>query len=355
MASGFDAASRLLDTALAARAFPGAAVEVGTSTGVLWTHAAGRLTFDPAAPSVDADTIFDLASLTKVLATTPLLLQQVEQGAVGLDDPVADHVAAWRLPDRRDVTLRDLLSHASGLPAHRPYYLQIQGLDAYVGAIAGEPLEYAPRSASVYSDLGFILLGAIAGGAVGLDVRMTALVSQLGIADPLGFTPHASWLRRIAPTAIDEWRGGRLLVGEVDDQNAAALGGVAGHAGLFGTAAAVGTVARHLLQVLEGRTGVVRRETLLTSITRRLEVPGSSRALGWDTALPTSSCGPLMSPTAFGHTGFTGTSLWIDPVRAVYVVFLTNRVYPDRENVAIRGVRPALHTAVLEAVDALGA
>jgi CubicO group peptidase (beta-lactamase class C family) len=160
------------------------------------------------------------------------------------------------------------------------------------------------------------------------------------------FHPPALWKPRTAPTEVDPWRG-RLLVGEVHDENAAALGGAAGHAGLFGTAAAVGQYARHLLQILEGKVGVVRRATLETFIARRTGIPGSSRALGWDTMLPASSCGSGMSPRAFGHTGFTGTSLWIDPDRAVYTVLLTNRVHPSRGNDAIKQIRPAVHDAVM--------
>jgi CubicO group peptidase (beta-lactamase class C family) len=135
---------------------------------------------------------------------------------------------------------------------------------------------------------------------------------------------------------------------EVDDDNAWALGGIAGHAGLFGTVSAVGEFARHVLQVLDNRTGAFRRDSLLTFIARRTDVPGSSRALGWDTMLPTSSCGTRMSPRAFGHTGFTGTTLWIDPDRQAYVVLLTNRVHPTPDNDAIFRVRPELHDAVIE-------
>jgi CubicO group peptidase (beta-lactamase class C family) len=134
----------------------------------------------------------------------------------------------------------------------------------------------------------------------------------------------------------------------VDDDNAWALGGAAAHAGLFGSAQSVGECARHLLQILEGRRGAFQRESLLTFITRRADIPASSRALGWDTMLPTSSCGTHMSPRAFGHVGFTGTSLWIDPDAAVYVVLLTNRVHPTPDNDAIKQVRPAFHDAVME-------
>jgi len=198
----------------------------------------------------------------------------------------------------------------------------------------------------VYSDLDFMLLGFIVDGRLPLAERFALMLSQMGIVEEIQFAPPALWHARIAPTEYDAWRG-RLLVGEVHDENAAALGGIAGHAGLFGTAAAVGSYARHLLQVLDGRSGAVRRTTLEEFIAKRSDVPGSSRALGWDTMLPTSSCGSKMSPRAFGHTGFTGTSLWIDPEKNVYVVLLTNRVHPTRENDAIRQVRPAVHDAVM--------
>jgi CubicO group peptidase (beta-lactamase class C family) len=172
----------------------------------------------------------------------------------------------------------------------------------------------------------------------------------MAVADPLQFHPPALWRARIAPTALDVWRG-RLLVGEPDDLNAWALGGAGGHAGLFGTAAAVGAVARHLLQVLDGRVGAFQRATIETFITRRVEIHGSTRALGWDTMKDTSSCGTRMSSRAFGHTGYTGTSLWIDPERGAYAVLLTNRVHPDRMNPAITQVRPAFHDAVIDAID----
>ena len=150
-----------------------------------------------------------------------------------------------------------------------------------------------------------------------------------------------------APTRIDPWRQ-RLLVGEVDDDNAWALGGTAGHAGLFGVVGSVGECARHLMQVLEGRTGAFTQATAETFVARRTEIPGSSRALGWDTMLTTSSCGTRMSPRAFGHVGFTGTSLWIDPNRSIYVALLTNRVHPTPDNDAIARVRPALHDAIFD-------
>jgi CubicO group peptidase (beta-lactamase class C family) len=195
-----------------------------------------------------------------------------------------------------------------------------------------------------------MLLGFILGGSSGLPSRLAGLLQQMRVADPLQYNPPARWRTFIAPTAQDPYRG-RLLVGEPDDANAWALDGAAGHAGMFGTAPAVGAFARHLLQVLDGRTGAFQRGTLETFIARRDDVPGSTRARGWDTMKETSSCGSQMSPRAFGHPGYTGTSLWIDPERGVYAVLLTNRVHPARTNFTIREVRRAFHDAVFDALD----
>jgi CubicO group peptidase (beta-lactamase class C family) len=309
MADRFGAPREILRQATRHLAFPCAVVEVGDGTHPLWSESFGHLTFGADAPAATADTIFDLASLTKVLATAPLLMRAVDQGVVGLDDPVGDHIPEWRGADRATVTLRDLLSHASGLPAHRPYYKALATLDqaTFTRAIAAEPLDYEPRSRSIYSDLGFMLLGFILNRDGALVTKFDSLKAQVAPADDLQFHPPGGWLKRTAPTEIDWWRG-RLLRGEVHDENAFALGGAAGHAGLFGTAAAVGSVARHVLQVSSGRSGAFSAVTLSAFTSRRVDVPGS-RALAWDTMLTTSSCGTMMSPRAFGHTGFTGTSL----------------------------------------------
>jgi CubicO group peptidase (beta-lactamase class C family) len=342
----FSPVAQLLEQAVRQQAFPAAVVEVGDAMRPLWSGAFGRLSYDPGAPAAAPDTVFDLASLTKVLATAAFAMQQVERGVLGLDDRVGEHVAAWEGADRAHVTIRDLLSHTGGLTEYVPFYRDYSGRAEFERAICSVPLEYEPRTKSVYSDLGFMLLGFILERDVPLAARFDALRLQMGLSEDLQFHPPAPWMPRTAPTEIDPWRG-RLLVGEVHDENAAALGGAAGHAGLFGTAAATGQYARHLLQILDGKAGVVQRSTLETFIARRTDVPGSSRALGWDTMLPTSSCGSGMSPRAFGHTGFTGTTLWIDPDRRVYTVLLTNRVHPSRTNEAIKLIRPAVHDAVM--------
>jgi len=357
----FAAARAIVRDAIAGGAFPASSIEVGRAAGPLWRDATGRLTYDEDAEPVDEDTVFDLASLTKVMATTTLAMRAVDDRRLSLDDEVSRWIPEWQGDDRASVTIRDLLSHSSGLTAYLPFFRDHTGRREFQHAICGLPLEYAPRTTSIYSDLGFILLGFIledaqpngAGfrGAAGAFDPSRTLATQFHrlasffTAEPLRFKPPRAWRTRTAPTEVDPWRG-RLLAGEVHDENTWALGGVAGHAGLFGTAAAVGAFARAALRTLAGEPVLSAPETMRAFIARQ-PVPGSSRALGWDTMLPTSSCGGSLSPTAIGHTGFTGTSLWIDWERDLYVVFLTNRVHPTRENDRITLVRPRLHDAIL--------
>ena len=346
--SGFRKAAQMLDDAVADGVCPAAVAEAGCASGRLWRHAAGRLAAEPDSPQATAETIFDLASLTKVIATTTLAMRHVDAGLTGLDLPVASALRTWRGTDRETVTVRDLLAHASGLTAHLPFYRDHAGRAEFEPAIARLPLEYPPRTRSVYSDLGFILLGFILAdrhpAGASLAAQFDALAAARGWGD-IRFHPPAEWRARTAPTEQDPWRG-RTLVGEVHDENCWALGGAAGHAGLFGDVGAVGRFARDILAA--GAAALASAATFDTFRTRTA-VPGSSRALGWDTMLPTSSCGTRLSPDAIGHTGFTGTSLWIDPAADRYVVLLTNRVHPSRSNEAILRLRPAFHDAVMAA------
>jgi serine-type D-Ala-D-Ala carboxypeptidase len=354
--SVFERARGVLEAAVGARAFPAAAVDVGTSRRAAWQQAFGRLTFEPDAPAAALDTVFDLASLTKVIATTTLVMDLMQAGRLGLDDRVGRWIPEWVGTDRDMVTVGDLLAHCSGLTSYLPFYRDHDGRAEFERAIAALPLEYRPRTQSIYSDLGFILLGFLCEEAAGrgFEELWSQRARGLGI-ETLAFRPPRPWRARSAPTQVDTWRG-RLLVAEVDDRNAWALGGVAGHAGLFGTARQVGDFARAVLRAARRAHGLEASgegadltvgADLMRAFIERAPVPGSSRALGWDTMLPTSSCGTRMSSSAVGHTGFTGTSLWIDWERDVYIVLLTNRVHPDASNDAILGVRPAFHDAVL--------
>jgi CubicO group peptidase (beta-lactamase class C family) len=339
--------ARIIERAVADRAFPAAVVETGTSERAVWRQAFGALTYEHDSPPTREDTVFDLASLTKVIATTTIAMRAVDEGRMGLDERVADRLSQWRGADREQVTIADLLEHASGLTAYLPFFRDHRGRPEFERAICTMPLEYAPRTQSIYSDLGFILLAFILEDAYAqpfASVFDTILGSLRpgSASDPL-FNPPRELRERCAPTELDLWRG-RLLQGEVHDENCYTLGGSAGHAGLFGTAEGVGSFARVILNQFGSRT--------LERFVRKSTVPGSSRALGWDTMLPTSSCGTSMSQRAIGHTGFTGTSLWIDPERDLYVVMLTNRVHPSRENNQIRAVRRSFHDALAKASTA---
>ena len=345
----FDRARQIIQSALDLRAFPAAVVEVGGHGEPLWREAFGRLRYDAAAPACTVETIFDLASLTKVIATTSLAMRHVTSRRLALDAPVRSVLPKFHGGARDQVTIRQLLDHSSGLPAHVRIWERASGPADYLDAITALALERAPGEAAVYSDPGFMLLGFVVQTAAGatLDEQFAEIADE--IKDPLGYLPPPHLRDRIAPTEHDPWRG-RLLQGEVHDENAAALGGVAAHAGLFGTAAAVGTFARLVLRTFDERT-VLGSPPIMRTFATRSRVPGSSRALGWDTMLPTSSCGTRMSPASIGHTGFTGTSLWIDPTRALYVVFLTNRVHPTRANNQLPALRAPLHDAVMEDLE----
>jgi len=354
-----DLARQVLTDAIASRVFPAATAEVGAGGRVIWREPLGTLTFDEASAPATVNTPFDLASLTKIIATTTVAMQLVAEGRLALDDHVASFFAEWRGADRESVAARDLLEHASGLSA-RLIDAPPQQSREFAHDICTMPLEYAPRTRSVYSDLGFILLGfalADRGGAPlesqfeVVRSRLSAVESALG-SEPLTFRLNVEARRRAAPTvpADDDIRRGRSLAGEVHDNYAAALGGIAGHAGLFGTVAAVGAFARAVLRGARGDSSVPAplSPALVARAVTKSSVPGSSRALGWDTMLPTSSCGGRMSASAFGHVGFTGTSLWIDPARDRYFVLLTNRACGGGTLDQMRAVRRAFHDALGE-------
>lgn len=359
---GLDRARGVLARAIHDRVAPAAVAETGDSNGLIWREAFGHLTFDEGSPPATPETVFDLASLTKPVATTNVILDLDDRDRLDVLEPVATFVRDWRGADRESVTIQDLLEHASGLsarlvdpppPTRREFEHDICAL----------PLEYAPRTRSIYSDLGFILLGFVAEdrGRAPLGRQFEEIVERLQIrskpdlTDPqrtcvLDFDVSALPQTRIAPTQPMEQdqRRGRMLVGEVHDDYAAALGGVAGHAGLFGNAEGVGAFARLVLRAARGdeTTPSPLSPARLARAVARSSVPSSSRALGWDTMLPTSSCGTGLSPAAIGHTGFTGTSLWIDPVRDRYFVLLTNRVCGGGTIEQMLNVRRAFHDAL---------
>jgi CubicO group peptidase (beta-lactamase class C family) len=357
-------------------ATPGAALAVGRHGRLVRLRGYGSLDWRAGfAPATDSS-IYDLASLTKVVGTTTAAMILVEEGKLDLDAPVSRYLPEWPPGgDKRHVTIRHLLTHTSGLPAYAPLWRELRGREAYARRIGGMGLDVPPGTRTVYSDFGFLLLGFVIERQSGqtLDVFLRERVFEpFGMRDT-GFNPR-SWgetpmaatghgdaaperagggdiLARIAPTEEDTFFRHTHVHGIVHDENAYALGGVAGHAGLFSSARDLAVFAQMMLN--GGEYGGVRilDSATIARFTRR-QGDASSRALGWDTPSGGANAGTGFSPHAFGHTGFTGTSIWIDPGRDLFVVLLTNRVNPTRKNNKHIALRKAVHeTAVLAITD----
>lgn len=345
----------VLEQAVADHAFPGGVLAVGYRNELI-VREFGRQTYDTKSPAVNVDTIYDAASLTKPVVTATLIAMQVEAGRMGLDLPVARYLPEWNdgpNPDwRKAVTIRQLLAHSSGLPAHKDYFFTVHSTREMIAAICHEPLEYAPGTKTVYSDLGFILLGEILERATGKTLDQLAreqIFLPLDMSSTMFNPPKALW-SRIAPTENDATFRKRLLQGEVHDENAFALGGVAGHAGMFSTASDLAAFCQMLLNGgIYGHHRLLTRATI-AQFTAPQAVADNTRTLGWMVPTPNSSSGRYFSPRSYGHLGYAGTSIWVDPDRQLFVILLTNRVYPTRENNKIAAVRPAVHDAVIESL-----
>jgi CubicO group peptidase (beta-lactamase class C family) len=338
--SQFAAAYSVLNQAVAEKAFPGAAFGVLAAGKVLALDGIGRFTYDPSATPVTASTVYDLASVTKVIATTSMAMLLYQRGQLSLDQPLPAIFFGT-------VTPRLLLAHASGLPGYARLFAESSDAAELLAACRRLPLANPPGTHAEYSDPGFILLGqaleAIAGETIAsfcerevfLPLKMTST----------RFCPPKDWRPFIPPTEQDLTLRRRVLQGEVQDENCFVLGGVAGHAGLFSNALDPLLYAQALFN---HRPFTAETVQLFTA---RAELPpGSSRALGWDTPSVPSSSGTFFSHHSAGHLGYAGTSLWIDFDREVAVVLLTNRTWPDRQSQAIRTVRPAFHDAVMGAL-----
>ncbi|OFW10678.1 MAG: hypothetical protein A3H27_11285 [Acidobacteria bacterium RIFCSPLOWO2_02_FULL_59_13] len=359
----FREALEILNRAVVQGAFPGAVLAVGQASDVAILPV-GRVSYSPDAAPVTAETIYDLASLTKVVATTTAAMILSERGLLALDGPVAGYLPEFRQPfdtsmdplwqARGEVTVRHLLAHRSGLPAYEPFFLRAREKFHVIEEARALPLEEIPGRKTLYSDVGFILLGQILEGAaqVPLDCFcQQEIFTPLGMTDT-GFNPPRELWDRIAPTEWDETFRKRLIHGEVHDENAWVMGGVAGHAGLFSTAGDLARFCRMMLA--EGRTNgsqLVQAATIGEFTRAWPAAEGAPRGLGWDKPSEPSSCGRYFSPASYGHLGFTGTSVWIDPEKSLYVVLLTNRVHPSRSNESIREVRPAVHDAVVRSLN----
>jgi CubicO group peptidase (beta-lactamase class C family) len=377
----FRTAFAIIERAVAARAFPGCALAVTLRGELVAHHAVGRFTYDPASPAVAIASIFDLASVTKAVATTTMAMILYERGLLDLEAPVAvilpEFVGRNNDPSRREVTLRMLLAHDSGLPAYEKLFLRTTTREELLAAALTTNLTTASGTRAEYSDIGFIILGV---AVQRLADETLDTFCQREIFGPLGmshttFNPPKSWREKIVPTADEtsaekcsagaparepstagatssfgKFRN-RIIQAEVQDENASILGGVAGHAGLFAPAEDLAIFAHAMLT---GGRPILRPETIDLFTRRESQPEGTSRALGWDTPSSPSQSGKYFGSRSYGHLGYTGTSLWIDPDRQLSITLLTNRTWPDCQNQSIKQVRPAFHDAMIEALKSLG-
>ncbi len=350
----FASAYSILEEAIAHHAFPGASVAITQRGDVVALRAFGRFTYDAGSPAVTPATLFDLASVTKVVATTSMAMVLYERGLLDLDAPVDAIVPEFSQGEsdfrRHDVTLRMLLAHSSGLPAYEKLFLKARTRDDLLHAAFTMPLSADPGFRADYSDIGFILLGI---ALERLADESLDRFCQREIFAPVGmvntsFNPPKEIRSQIPPTADDRSFRHRVIQGEVQDENASVLGGVAGHAGLFSTAE---DLAKFADAMLKGVGSILRPETI-DLFTRHESLPScTSRGLGWDTPSAPSQSGKYFGPASFGHLGYTGTSLWIDPERQLSVTLLTNRTWPDCSNHAIKQVRPRFHDDAIGALE----
>jgi serine-type D-Ala-D-Ala carboxypeptidase len=351
----FSDAFAVLERAIVDRAFPGASIAVTHSGRLVALKAFGRFTYEITAPKVTTETIFDLASVTKVVVTTTMAMILYERGLLELEAPMVGILAEFASEDSRrsEVTFRMLLTHSSGLPAYEKLFLGASTREALLDAAFKVPLKNDPGTHTEYSDIGFILLGIALERLAGEPLNtfcQREILGPLGMTHT-GFNPPLVWRQQVPPTADDKTFRKRIIQGDVQDENASVLGGIAPQAGLFSTAADVATFANCMLN---GGHPILRPETVGLFTKRESSPPGTSRALGWDTPSSPSQSGMYFSPSSFGHLGYTGTSLWIDPVRQLSVTLLTNRTWPDCSNQAIKEVRPRFHDAAVEAIEKAG-
>lgn len=340
-------------------AFPGAVIAVGRRDTVLLLTAVGHYGIDDPR-AVTPETVYDLASLTKVIGLTTACMMLVSEGKLDLDAPAQRYVPAFKGAGKERVTIRHLLTHSSGLPAWRPLYTETTTRATAFALADTTALLRQPGDTFVYSDLGAIVLTQAVEAVTSqrIDAYLGARLFQPLRMTSTQYLPPPAWRDRIAPT--ERSQDGTIIRGTVHDENTWRLGGVSGHAGLFGTAGDLAVFAQWLLEQRDARLTPGRRpgdsrpqlpSQLVLEFTRRPGIPaGSSRALGWDTPSENSSAGTKFGTQAFGHTGFTGTSIWIDPARDLFIILLTNRVHPTRENARIARVRPRVADLVVDAL-----
>ncbi len=354
--AGLDSVRLLMQQAVHDSVFPGAVLLIGRNATIAMHEAFGNLGYGEFERAMPLDAIFDLASVTKVVATTTACMLLSERGLLDLDAPAQSYLPNFTGKDKEKITLRHLLTHSSGLIAFRRYFLDYHNPDDILNVILKEELTYPTATQTVYSDLGVILFGKIIELVSGKSLEefcRAEIFAPLRMNETL-YNPPEALRSRIAPTEIDSvtfGRAGKIAHGVVHDENAYMLGGVSAHAGLFSTARDLATFEQMLLNNGSyGETKLLAPQTVAQFTKRQGVVIGSSRALGWDTADGKNSAGTLMSTEAFGHTGFTGASVWADPKTKLFVILLSNRVHPTRENRRILPFRAKLHEAIARAI-----
>ena len=351
---------RVINKAIEDEAFPGAVVLVWKDGKTIFEKAFENYTYDPESQKVYPHTLYDLASLTKVIATTTAAMICYDRELFSLDDKVVKYIPEFGVNGKENITIKNLLLHNSGLPAWKKFYGRNLNCDDVINEIYSSELEYKIGEKTVYSDLGIITLGKIIEKVTG---KSLAYFYVDEIYHPLGmefsfFSPpdFPFFLKELcAPTEIDNYWRMKTLQGEVHDETSAMLNGVAGHAGLFSNASDISKLLSVLMNKGKLNDEQFIKQSTVELFTKRYSEE-STRALGWDTKSDSgSSAGIYFSKNSFGHTGYTGTSIWADPERNLFVVFLTNRVYPTRENTKIQKVRPQLHNAVIKSIEKIDA
>lgn len=348
----FSKIDTMINQAIQDTTFPGGVLLIAKDGKIIYHKAYGHLDYNLESNKTEKNTIYDLASLTKVLATTTAAMILVSNKKLELDKPVQFYLPEFTGENKEKVLVRNLLLHNSGLPAWKKFYSFCKNEDDVIKDILNTPLEYYPGSKTVYSDLGMILLGKIIEKISNKKLDefcRDEIFNPLGMRDTY-FNPPADLKKRIAPTELDNYWRMKQIHGEVHDETAYLLNGVAGHAGLFSSAYDISILLQMILQkgFYQGRRFIDSQVVEL--FTKRFS-ESSSRALGWDTKSDQNSAGKLLSNNSIGHTGFTGTSCWIDKDRNLIIIFLSNRVYPTRENTKIINFRPLLHDAVVKILD----
>ncbi|MFC1555696.1 glycoside hydrolase family 3 N-terminal domain-containing protein [candidate division KSB1 bacterium] len=342
--------SAVLQSGVDNKVAPAVVCAVGRQGKNIFRKAFGSMTYEEDSPAVTVESIFDLASVTKVTATTTLAMIFYSRGLLDLDAPVSRYLPEMK--EGKRFTVRNCLTHTTGLPAFKRFYQDYSGREEILEQIYNTELNYEPGTQTVYSDIGMMIMATILEGISGRSLDELFLEE---VADPLGmdntmYNPPENLFDTIVPTEDDPWRG-RVVRGEVHDENAFAYGGVSGHAGLFSTVGDLSKLAQmYLNKGISGNTMLVKEDAIELFTRRANVVPGSPRGLGWWMFDLNSPGGRYLSDNAFGHTGYTGTSIWIDPEEDMFIILFTNRVHPTRENTKISGFRKKVHNTVCEMI-----